>query len=68
MVLNLQGKCWKMGVRKRHQNRLLTPGNTDGQCDGGVLQRQVTAGMSERELVYVFGGCTLQNRGLAHTL
>jgi putative transposase len=31
-------------------------------------QRQVTAGMSERELVYVFGGCTVQNRGLAHTL
>ena len=50
------------------QNRLLTPGNTDGQCDGGVLQRQVTAGMPERKLVHVPGGCTVQNRGLAHTL
>jgi len=57
-----------MVVRKRHQDRLLTPENTDGQRDSGVLQRQVTAGMSERELVYVFGGCTVQNRGLVHTL
>lgn len=30
--------------------------------------RQVKAGMSERELVHVSGGCTVQNRGLAHTL
>ncbi|MVT05968.1 DDE-type integrase/transposase/recombinase [Raoultella sp. 10-1] len=30
--------------------------------------KQVKAGMSERELVHVSGGCTVQNRGLAHTL
>ncbi len=51
----------KMLDRWVYQNRLLTPVNTDGQCDGGVLQRQVTAGMSERERVDVFGGCTVQN-------
>lgn len=31
-------------------------------------RRQVKAGMSERELVHVSGGRTVQNRGLAHTL
>ncbi len=48
--------------------RPLTPGNTYGQRYGRVLQRQVAAGMPERELVHVSGGCTVQNRGLAHTL
>ena len=29
---------------------------------------QVAARMPERELVHVSGGCTVQNRGVAHTL
>ncbi len=27
--------------------RLLTPGNPNGQCDGGVVQWQATAGVPE---------------------
>lgn len=57
------GKCWTDGCMKEASESTFTPWNTDGQCDGGVLQRQVTAGMSERELVHVSGGCTVQNRG-----
>lgn len=33
-----------------------------------TFQRQAAAGMPERELVYVDGGCQVQNRSLAHTL
>lgn len=53
---HLQGKCWTEWVYERGiRIDFSRQGNTDGQCDGGVLQRQVTAGMSERELVHVSG-------------
>lgn len=42
--------------------------NTYGQRYCRVLQWQIAAGMFERELVHVSGGCTMQNRGMAHTL
>lgn len=42
--------------------------DTNGQCHSGVVQWQAATGMSERELVSVSGGRTVQNRGLVHTL
>lgn len=66
--LNLREKYWTNGNMSEGPYRLLTPGNTNVQCLGGVVQRPAATGMPERELVHVPRGHTVQNRGLAHTL
>jgi putative transposase len=62
------GKCWTSWCMKGGPYRLFQAGNTEGQCHSGVVQWQSATGMTEQGLVHVSGGCTVQNRGLVHTL
>ncbi len=61
MVLNLKGKCWADKYTKEALESI-----SQAREHRRTMRRwsPSTAGMAERELVYVFGGCTVQNRGL----